>query len=359
MLCGKADRICPEGSGLPIIVGPGNYTDESERESSRSMQYPCPLGYYCPGDGYRHACPSGSYGGEYGLTSPSCSGYCYSGYYCNEHSPSPTQYPCGNSTVYCPTGSAAPSLAHSGFYTIATGTDANAINFWDKTNSTQSAEIPCEPGYYCDSGVKYPCPPGTFGWRYGLNTSTCSGLCAAGYYCPSYLIPQPDAPSHATWPMKPHTAAAELECGDVRFFCPMGSYYPNSVGSGNYTVGGGKSNTTRTGQNVCESGTFCSNGISLQCPKGKYGNATGLSSPECSGWCIPGHYCPEGTGVPIPCPQNSYAMVRMCCISVSILLLFANFTYIYANASLMTSTCILYREVLGNAVAVQLRERLN
>ena len=43
-----------------------------------------------------------------------------------------------------------------------------------------------------------------------MNTSECGGLCAAGYYCPSYLRPEmfPLAPSHTVWPGKPHTSAA-------------------------------------------------------------------------------------------------------------------------------------------------------
>jgi hypothetical protein len=109
---------------------------------------------------------------------------------------------------------------------------------------TFSAEIPCEPGYFCENGLKNPCAPGSyrypmfsitlirrsvigyFGWRYGMNTSSCGGKvgglhdtllfsncvcqCARGFYCPSYLNPldNTDAPAHTKWPGKPHTSAA-------------------------------------------------------------------------------------------------------------------------------------------------------
>lgn len=37
--------------------------------------------------------------------------------------------------------------------------------------------------------------------------ASCGGLCAAGYYCPSFLEPQPDAAPYTVWPLAPHTTA--------------------------------------------------------------------------------------------------------------------------------------------------------
>ena len=51
---------------------------------------------------------------------------------------------------------------------------------------------------------------GSFGYRYGLVESTCSGLCAAGYYCPSVLEPQPDAAVYTIWPRKPQITATGI-----------------------------------------------------------------------------------------------------------------------------------------------------
>lgn len=173
---------------------------------------------------------------------------------------------------------------------------------------TQSAQIPCEPGYYCTEGRKYPCPPGTFGWRYGLNSSLCSGLCAPGYYCPSYLEPPAGVPKHTIFPRAPHTKAAEYECGGTQFVCPKGSFFPKRVGGGNYTTGGGANNQTRTGEEVCEKGSYCIDGIIQPCPKGKYGNTSGLSVVSCNGWCPPAHQCPLGTKDPIECTGQTYAV---------------------------------------------------
>jgi len=307
--CGAVDAICPTGSTLPAKVPAGFYTLDGAQETLRFASAICPLGSYCPGDGRKYLCPEGTYADVEGETSSQCSGLCDRGYYCTGGSKSKQQYKCGSANVYCPIGSAQPTPVHEGFYSVFTGVDAGAQQLWDQQNSTASAELPCEPGYYCVKGIKYPCPPGTFGWQFGDTTPQCGGLCSAGYYCPSYLTPQVGAPDQTVWPGKPHTSAAELECGGVTFYCPRGAIFPLHVGAGNYTVGGtDKLNNTRTGQLPCLPGTFCQNGIVNLCPKGRYGDKAGESVPTCTGWCPPGHYCPPGTSAPLPCTGASYSV---------------------------------------------------
>ena len=41
------------------------------------------------------------------------------------------------------------------------------------------------------------------------------------------------------------------------------------------------------------------------CPAGYYGAARGLIEPSCSGQCIRGHFCEEGTADPEPCPVGT------------------------------------------------------
>ena len=77
--------------------------------------------------------------------------------------------------MYCPRGSYEPTLIHDGFYGLFTGADAGEEGFWSADNSTYSVELPCEPGYYCMGGIKRACPPGTFGWRFGMTEETCGG----------------------------------------------------------------------------------------------------------------------------------------------------------------------------------------
>ena len=153
------------------------------------------------------------------------------GHYCLEASPSRTQFQCGNTSVYCPRGSYEPTRILAGFYGLFTGADAGEEAFWSPDNATYSVEVPCEPGYYCKGGIKRACPPGecavysiyfrllwliygcmrmllgTFGWRFGMTEASCGGQCAPGYYCPSYMSPQPDAAPHTRWPAAPHLTA--------------------------------------------------------------------------------------------------------------------------------------------------------
>lgn len=112
---------------------------------------------------------------------------------------------------------------------------------------------------------------------------TACGQCARGYYCPSYTVPQPDAPSYTIWPGAPHTSAAELECGDVECYCPAGSVYPLLVGGGNYSIGGSSNNRTRYAQVPCPPGSFCNRAIPYLCPAGFYGSTYGLLDSSCTG----------------------------------------------------------------------------
>ena len=305
--CNNSALICPQGSGTPLAVPPGFYSNEDARETLRSSMAPCEPGMYCPGDGRRYPCPAGTYADVSGTYSQSCVGLCAPGYYCPPGSSSAQQVPCGDSSVYCPTGSALPSPTHAGFYSVHTGPDALTRRIIDSVNATMSAEIPCDPGYYCTGGIKYPCPPGSYNWRFGLPSATCP-LCAPGYYCPSYLTPQPTsiAPSYTQWPQAPQTVANPFPCGSLAYYCPTGSSYPLLTPAGSYTDGG--NGTTGSVSTTCPPGSYCANGLKTPCPRGRYGATSGLSTRVCTAPCPAGFYCPVGTAVPIACPQDQYAV---------------------------------------------------
>lgn len=173
--CGAAHLICPEGSPEPTVVPAGYYTQEDLDDIHRYQQYICEPGYYCPGDGRRYPCPAGTYTSQQGTIDSQCMGPCERGHYCLAGSNSSTQYECGGAHVYCPRGSPQPRPVHDGFYCAHTGDNADEQALWDTFNRTCSIELPCEPGFYCQQGVKWPCPPGTYGWRYGLHDPACSG----------------------------------------------------------------------------------------------------------------------------------------------------------------------------------------
>lgn len=143
-----------------------------------------------------------------------------------------------------------------------------------------------------------------------MTNAQCGGQCAPGYYCPSYMTPQPDAAPYTVWPGAPHLTAtgngpsvvsavilcnqlttfiifasipADLECGDVKYYCPRGAFYPLLVGGGNYSIGGSAHNRTRTAQAICPPGSYCEGAIPILCPMGRYGNRPGLSDSSCAG----------------------------------------------------------------------------
>lgn len=280
--CGGPHVYCPPGSAIPKPVTPGYYTvrlanltlrSQSDTTAGtlaiRDAQVACEPGYYCVG-GQRFICPAGRYGDLTMEQSPACAGNCLRGFYCPPGSTAATQIQCGSDQYICRTGSGLPELVAPGYYSVG------------GTNSTRYHQLPCEPGYYCArDGMKRQCPHGTYGATSGLQTSQCSGLCTAGYYCPSYPFP-------------PSTSSTQVACGNSTVYCPTGTgNKPMLVQSGFYSTGAGDGsgdvlNTTRTGQKICPKGFYCRRGIVIRCPDGTYGDKEGLTSMFCQGWCPPG-----------------------------------------------------------------------
>ena len=138
-------------------------------------------------------------------------------------------------------GVASPIRVASGYYSGPDAPPALAQN--------QQFQTPCPIGAYCVDGVLYACPAGTFGNTTGLATSTCSGVCRAGYYCGSNS-----------------TSPTVAMCGSVSVYCPSGSGAPIPALPGEYTIG--VSNTTMNATLPCPSGSYCVNGTVSPCPAG-------------------------------------------------------------------------------------------
>lgn len=151
----------------------------------------------------------------------------------------------------------------------------------------------CEPGHYCISGNKLACPAGRFGATSALNSSSCSGECPAGYYCPSGTIDQ-----------------FSFVCGSSNVYCPAKSPTPTTVPEGYYSLDSSGSNIVneniRVSISICEFGHFCVNGTRMACPAGRYGMQLGLSNSNCSGPCPAGFYCLHGSIYPqnLPCQND-------------------------------------------------------
>ncbi len=127
----------------------------------------CPRGYYCS-KGVKNKCPAGSFGQTMGLGDERCDGKCLPGFYCPSGSVSNKQRPCGDRTKFCPLGSKVPRAVISGFYTY----NNSLVEYGDAQlqSSTMSWQKKCEIGYYCEGGVKYQCPAGTFGHTEGMSS---------------------------------------------------------------------------------------------------------------------------------------------------------------------------------------------
>jgi hypothetical protein len=132
------------------------------------------------------------------------------------------------------------------------------------------------------------CPGGTYGATPRLTTSTCSGRCAGGYYCP----PQ-------------STDVQQAACGGPDVYCPEGSAAPVTVPEGEFSVGASAS--TANASLPCAAGHYCSLGVQRECPAGTFGCSIRLKTRLCSGNCSAGYFCPQGSMVPNPVPCGAGA----------------------------------------------------
>jgi len=307
--CGGNDRWCPPGAWEVVPVTPGYYTVGGDASGlTRTGEVECEPGWYCR-RGVRIRCPAGRYGATAGLDDDACSGLCEAGFYCPEASTSPQQIACGNETVFCPEGSKEPLSVYPGYYTVGGRNEGIASHagmhcrwtYGDLDSAprlrgpgfhlpfdaaryctsgqigdadTRATQQLCEVGHFCVGGLRYECPPGTFGNAEGETRPQCSGTCPNGYYCP--------------WAS---TSKFERECGAANKYCPAPAGAPTPVSRGYYTV----TDTlpaVRWRQTICEKGWFCREGERFPCPPGRYGDTQGLYSEQCSGLCAPGYYCP-------------------------------------------------------------------
>ncbi|KAL7533460.1 hypothetical protein ACHAXR_010386 [Thalassiosira sp. AJA248-18] len=284
--CGRPNAYCPRESSSPIYVSEGYYTNEDDM---RMSQHLCEPGFYCQ-NGLKMPCEAGTYGASAGLSEKSCNGRCQAGYYCLTASISPNQFPCGNSTVYCPEGSKLPSLTKEGYYS-ASENDIAVADFYAGPNSTHQIE-----GFFCTGGAKFSCPAGTFGTNAGASDVSECQRCEAGFYCPSH-------------PGPPTTVETLVPCGDAYVYCPPGSSEPLNVDLGYYSITESEKATSgrATAQAICEPGFKCQNGLKMPCEAGTYGETSGLATDDCTGLCPRSFFCPRNSVHPLPCSPGAYS----------------------------------------------------
>lgn len=282
--CGGSEYFCPEGTPTKHTVPLGYYsTPLSVPYTQRYTMTQCPAGSYCI-NGNSTLCVAGRYGGFVGMSARDCTGPCVAGYYCPAGSTSGTEHACGSPDRYCPPSSGVYIVAEDGEYTIGGTEDGR----------TRTDVMLCEPGSYCVGGMKSPCPPGRYGCSGHESNPLCSGPCDAGYYCTAGSDSKQQFACGSGFPLAPASV-----------YCLSNSSGPTLCGPGNYTYGG-LTAASMVNEKVCEKGSYCSLGVMAPCPIGRFGNERGLTSEECSGDCLDGCYCKQGSEVscPEPCPQG-------------------------------------------------------
>ena len=178
-----------------------------------------------------------------------------------------------------------------------------------------------------DNAVCTVCPGGTFSDNAGVECMPCGD---PALFCPQGS-PAPTAVSSGFMSVggaSNTTRTGQQECtegfycsGGVPYPCGLASVYcpaaapsPVPVESGYFSTPEGSVATQRTGQEQCGAGYFCVGGVRSQCPAGRYGDTDGLSSSECSGECDAGYFCAAGStsstaavcgGADVYCPMGT------------------------------------------------------
>jgi hypothetical protein len=190
--------------------------------------------------------------------------------------------------------------------------------------ATRPNDTVCPPGTYSESGARVCslCPSGRFGSSSGLTSSACTGTCPAGYTCGA-------GTANGTSTLCPpgrfsgEGSSVCVECGAGRYgadpplvgpdcsgLCVVGRWGAPGANSpdcngpcdAGYACPPGLS-TSNPGEAVkCAAGKYSARGqgVCSPCPRGRYGSGTGAESSVCTGACVVGHYCPEGSTEQIP-----------------------------------------------------------
>lgn len=289
--------FCPTGSVSPLGEMVVNATPGFPMEACAGVdpdlsERPCPAGHFCPNASeIATACPSGTYlPGLSGVAAEDCipcdngtfcegqaqagsAGQCDAGFYCHRNvlnvRPTDGLYTLeyagttvsagGNicpSGSYCPTASVNPTECPAGKYSSSQGL------------ADSSVCTVCSPGFFC--------PSGSSAVRGNLE-------CPLGRYCPKETPGERDADGNPICPDCPR--------------CPAGTY--------GYTTG----LTTPEECTPCPGGSFCEEGatpaLSGNCTAGRYCPAAAVSAVD-GPLCPLGHYCPEGSAQPTPCPEGTF-----------------------------------------------------
>jgi hypothetical protein len=326
----RSGEYCPQGSVNPTICEKGYYCPDGY------LRHPCPAGtfgatkglkdsrcsglcrpgYYCEQgstSAVQELCPGGKYGATSGIGDSGCSGPCQAGYYCPPGSLNSTSYPCGSVSNYCPEASSQPLVVDIGYYSSG------------GSNNFRTEQIKCEEGFFCTFGEKKSCPAGSYGNEKGL------GFTGTGKEFIKPSVKPTKAPTNPNPTMNPSVISPTLPTGQptrqpsgqptaqpTRQPTSQPSSSPNILNEPELipTINPTPMPSVYKFDDVyycsgfCSPGYFCSenstSATQQPCPGGTFGAVQGLTNNLCSGPCPLGHYCPEGTIIPIKCKAGIF-----------------------------------------------------
>lgn len=179
-------RTAQQLSWVSFFVG--RYCSSCSRGSK--MWRSCPTGSYCvTGSGLPVLCPAGRFGSATLLTAATCNGACTAGYFCVAGSTSATATICPLGS-YCPASSSVATACAAGLYGSTTAlatsscTGPCTAGYWCPLGASSATANACAAGYYCPpaAGAAIACPLGTYASVTRSTTAACGGQCSAGRY---------------------------------------------------------------------------------------------------------------------------------------------------------------------------------
>ncbi|XP_064629316.1 zonadhesin-like [Lineus longissimus] len=296
---------------------------------------PCPAGGFCTaGAAYVRPCPPGTYGNRTGATNHYDCMECDPGYFCNKIAGGEPSGKCWGG-YYCPGGAKTlrQMVTQPGFYSPNGSKEPKECEQGTyMPYDTASACLTCEPGYYCPTMMMsdhFPCPKG----KYCGNGSVVASDCPPGTF---------SGISHATSLDNCTACPRGHFCRDRGATAPTGKCLAGHICFLNALADEPVFNNNTEGNRTlilwgdqCQPGHFCPEGalMMIPCPKGTYNayfrgvseensckvcnpgqycNTTGLERP--TGLCDAGYFCKEGAWRPNPindttgdvCPKKYY-----------------------------------------------------
>ena len=296
--------FCPAGAGAPTPCPAGFYC--SAQQASGTL-LPCPPGYFCPGASaapticlpalatngaytvtavvgvpgqWAFACAAGWFGAPLvRVCNTSTGAFSGADIACAQCAPGAPPAPANGAVAQLTPSSwrytCAPGYA-GGPWTLACDAVTGSFGVPTLGCARCAANASYCPGG--DDGRTLPCPPGSYGLPVGgLSSPSCSGACAAGFFCPAGS-----------------GSSTAVPCGVASFYCPAGSGAPVPVSANFYSTPlGAATAAQRTGQAPCPAAYACAAGVILELN-------------DCASRAIAGSYCPPGVGAPVLCPAGSF-----------------------------------------------------